>query len=93
MQLALFVRMAPDLFTIRGKRSREEHSVFTASQVSCSDKILQWNVVGLQGALLASLLAEPIYLRSITIGGKVRPALDLAADRRPLRCPCRCPSE
>lgn len=35
--------------------------------VSCSDKILRWNCVGIQGALL-SLLIYPIYLSTIIIG-------------------------
>lgn len=37
--------------------------------MSCSDKMMRWNVLGCQGALVAHLLDKPVYFTSVTIGG------------------------
>ncbi len=40
--------------------------------MSCSDKIARWNIVGVQGALL-SILMDPIYYSSISLGSLHHP--------------------
>lgn len=59
--------MSQNIGEIRTKPGR---GIRTLS-VSCSDKIARWNVLGIQGAILMSLLSEPIYLKSFTIGDGV----------------------
>ena len=38
---------------------------------TCSDKLARWNVLGLQGSLLASVLMEPLHMSTLTVGRKL----------------------
>eukprot|EP00804_Cyclotella_cryptica_P018168 CCRYP_005934-RB/>CCRYP_005934-RB protein AED:0.06 eAED:0.06 QI:65/1/1/1/0.33/0.5/4/524/426 len=42
---------------------------------SCSDKICRWNCLGLQGALLMTLLEDPLYMTTLTVGRKFSRAI------------------
>lgn len=53
---------------ISGIRTKPGRGVRTLS-VSCSDKLFKWNLIGIQGALLSTLIADPIYLKSFTLIG------------------------
>lgn len=52
-----------DTGVVRRKPGRGEPTF----SVSCSDKVARWSLLGLQGALLGSMLAQPLYLDSITV--------------------------
>ena len=38
--------------------------------LSCSDKMAKWNLVGLQGSLVAAVTASPVSGSTITVGGE-----------------------
>lgn len=58
-------KMAQHIGAVRTKPGRGTRTM----SVSCSDKLSRWSFVGIQGAMLMTLLDEPIYLESISISG------------------------
>ena len=39
--------------------------------MSCSDKMMKWNVLGCQGTFLSTVLAGPVYFDSVTVSGRL----------------------
>jgi len=55
-----------ELGVLRTKPGRGDRTL----SMSCSDKMCRWNVLGVQGALLAHFL-EPVYLATVTVANSL----------------------
>ena len=52
-----------------------------STSMSCSDKLVQWSILGLQGALLSNLVVTPIRLHSIVVSRDPRGMEDGGLER------------
>lgn len=60
---------------LRSKSGRSNLEINRRStSMSCSDKLVRWGVLGLQGALLSAFIPEPMRLACIVIGKDIRSA-------------------
>ncbi|XP_018804214.1 PREDICTED: tRNA-specific adenosine deaminase 1 [Bactrocera latifrons] len=57
--------MQQKIGAVRTKPGRGDRTL----SMSCSDKLARWNVFGVQGALLDTLLAQPIYFETLNFVG------------------------
>lgn len=50
---------------LRTKPGRGERTL----SMSCSDKLMKWNVLGVQGALVSHFLTSPLYFQTVVVAG------------------------
>ncbi|XP_072028451.1 double-stranded RNA-specific editase 1-like [Amphiura filiformis] len=60
------IKLGEGTIPLTGKSQASPERLFN---MSCSDKVASWNVVGIQGALLSNVM-DPIYLDSIVLGSQ-----------------------
>ncbi|KAL5291632.1 ADAT1 family protein [Megaselia abdita] len=56
-------KMSQDVGALRLKPGKGEQTL----SMSCSDKLAKWNVLGVQGSLLSSLLSKPVVFESLNL--------------------------
>lgn len=64
----VFTQHQDSMVQVSGIRTKPGRGVRTLS-VSCTDKLFKWNLMGVQGGLLSTLILDPIYFKSFTLIG------------------------
>lgn len=77
------IQVLGKLRTKSGRSNLPAH--LRSSSMSCSDKIVQWGVLGLQGGLLSGKIDPPIFLSSIVVSKDPRISSESLAQHEALK--------